>query len=553
MSATMVASTSGLEVRTEVLSTSGIVRDLLAGDARLAPFYTGHPLDPATYARKAGEVGGRLSAEARRSVAPAVRATTAAAAEKWERIVRGDGVVVTTGQQAGLFGGPLYTVHKALSAIRLAETLEAELGLPVAPLFWVASDDHDWDEVDHAHVVDAGNVLHRITLAADPAAPPVPMSERVLGPEVDEALATLEGVLPASEFAPAILDLVRSAYRPGVSMAAAFEALLAGLFAGFDLLLVDPAHAAVKRAAAPVLARELERTEAHAQLLARAADRLRAAGYEPQVPISDDASNVFLHDDGGRERLVRARDRWHLRRTKRVLSDDDVAALLEAEPARFSPNVLLRPVVESTIFPTICYVGGPSEAAYFAQIGCLFRAHGLEPPIVFPRFSITLIEGKVRKVLDKFGMDAADFRRPFHELATQRVRDDMPPAVTEPLERLRAALRTEYDALRDAAGAIDPTLQKWIDGVRNAGLGETENVERKVASHLKKRSEVALDQLRKAAVNLFPENVPQERILNVLPYLARYGPAVLHDVARAMQVRLVPDGVAGWTGVHCDG
>jgi bacillithiol synthase len=553
VSATAVATTAGLEVRPEALSASGLVRDLLAGDARLAAFYAGHPLDPAAYARKAREVAKRLDPEARRRIAPAVRATTGAAAEKWERILRGDGAVVTTGQQAGLFGGPLYTVNKALSAIRLAAALEAELDMPVAPLFWVASDDHDWGEVDHAHVLDAGNALHRIELAADAAAPPVPMSERILGREVEDAVAALEAVLPSSEFATPLVDLVRSAYRPGVSMAAAFEALLAGLFAGFDLLLVDPAHEAVKRAAAPVLARELERAGAHADLLARAAERLRAAGYEPQVPISEDASNVFLHDDSGRERLVREADRWHLRRTKRVLSDEEVVALLESEPTRFSPNVLLRPVVESAIFPTLCYVGGPSEVAYFAQIGCLFHEHAIDPPVVFPRFSITLIESKVRKVLDKFEMDAAEFRRPFHELATQRVRDEMPAAVTEPLNRLRQAIRTEYELVREAAAAIDPTLRKWIDGVRNAGLGEAESVEKKVTSHLKKRSEVELEQLRKASINLFPENVPQERILNVLPFLARYGNGVLHDVARAMQVRLVPDGAAGWTGVRCDG
>jgi bacillithiol biosynthesis cysteine-adding enzyme BshC len=554
VSATLVQATAtGLEVRTEPLAGSAIVRDLLAGDARLSGFYAGHPLDPAAYARKLDEVGARLAVADRRAVAGAVRATTAAAAARWERIVRGDGVVVTTGQQAGLFGGPLYTIYKTLSAIRLAETLETALGIPVAPLFWVASDDHDWTEVDHTHVLDARNELHRIALGADPEAPPVPMSARMLGTEVEAAVAALAALLPTSEFAPAILDLVRSAYQPGRSMAAAFGALLAGLFSGFDLLLVDPSHPAVKRAASPVLERELTHAVAHTRLLAAQSERLRAAGYEPQVPISDDASNVFLHDAHGRERLVREAGSWLLRRTKRALADAELHALLAAEPERFSPNVLLRPVVESAIFPTICYVGGPSEVAYFAQIGCLCRAHGLEPPIVFPRFSVTLIEAKVRKVLDKFSMDAVEFRRPFHELATQRVRDEMPAAVTGPLERVRRALRGEYDALRDAAAAIDPTLRKWIEGVRNAALAESESAEKKVASHLKKKSEVELEQLRKAASNLFPESSPQERLLNVLPYIARYGSGLLPDVARAMQVQLIPDGVAAWTGVRCDG
>jgi bacillithiol biosynthesis cysteine-adding enzyme BshC len=554
MSTVLKASAAtGIDVRAEALTGSAIVRDLLAADARLAGFYGGHPLDPAAYARKLAEVTARLRPEDRRVTASAVRATTAAAAAKWERIVRGDGVVVTTGQQAGLFGGPLYTVHKILTAVRLAETLEAELGVPVGALFWIASDDHDWAEVDHTFVVDGKNELRRIALEAPADAPPVAMSARLLDGSVDAAIDALADSLPPSEFAPPLLDLVRSAYRTGRPMADAFEALLAGLFAGFDLLLVDPAHPAVKQAAAPVLARELSRAAEHARLLAAQSDRLRGAGYDVQVPVSEDATNVFLHDEQGRERLVREAGRWALRRTKRELTDAELRDLLASRPDQFSPNVLLRPVVESTVFPTICYVGGPSEVAYFAQIGCLFKAHAVEPPVVFPRFGVTIIENKVRKVLERSGMDATDFRRPFHEIATRYVRDEMPDAVTVPLGRLRAAIRAEYDALRDAAGEIDPTLRKWVEGVRNGALSEADDAERKVASHLKRSSDVVLEQLRKAAVNLFPENAPQERTLNVLPYLARYGPDLLGTVARAMQVQMVPDGAPGWTGVRCDG
>ncbi|MGH7506328.1 MAG: bacillithiol biosynthesis cysteine-adding enzyme BshC, partial [Longimicrobiales bacterium] len=451
-----------------------------------------------------------------------------------------------------LFGGPLYTVHKILTAVRLAETLEIELDRPVAPLFWVAADDHDWAEVDHTAVVDARNELRRVTVEAAPDSPPIPMSDRKLGPGIDAALDEFVALLPPSEFAPPLVELLRSAYRPDATVARAFHTLLAGLFADFDLLIVDPAHESVKRAASPVLRRELTHTADHAALLARQSHRLEEAGYGAQVTISEDASNVFFHDDAGRERLVRVDGSWSLRRTRRELSDDDVRSLLRDEPSRFSPNVLLRPVVEATLFPTIAYVGGPSEVAYFAQIGCLFAAHGIQPPVMHPRASAALVEGKVRKVLDKFGLEVGDVRRPFHEVATQRVRDEMPDAVTAPLARLRAAIREEYGSVRDAGGAIDPTLRKWVDGVRNSALGEVDNVEKKVASHLRKRNEVELEQLRKAAVNLYPDNAPQERVLNVLPYIAKYGSGVLRELARAMPCYL-NGGAPGWTGVRCDG
>jgi len=547
----LATAVAGLEILSEAPA-SQLVRDLIAGDVRLAPFYAGHPRDPDAYRRKAESVSARLGSDARRRVADGVHATTAAAASKWERVLRGDGVLVTTGQQAGLFGGPLYTLNKILCAIRLAETLESRLNRPVAPMFWVAADDHDWAEVDHTYVVDGANQVRRITVASPPDAPPMPMSDRRLGEGITGALDELETLLPSSEFAARYLDLIRAAYRPDATVAGAFLALIRGLFADFDLLIVDPSHASVKQAAAPVLQHELAHAAEHAAILTRHSQRLERAGYGVQVPVSEDASNVLFHDDEGRERLVREDGRWTLRRTKRELSDADVQDLLRREPVRFSPNVLLRPVVESAVFPTIAYVGGPSEIAYFAQIGCLFLAHGIEPPIAVPRVSATLIEGKVRKVLDKFGIDVDDVRRPFHEVATQRVRDEMPDAVTAPLARLRSAIRMEYDHARDAAAAIDPTLRKWMEGVRNSSLATVDDAEKKVASHLKKRSEVELEQLRKAAVNLYPENAPQERVLNGIPYLARYGGGVMRDLARAMQQEL-DGGTPEWTGVRCDG
>jgi bacillithiol biosynthesis cysteine-adding enzyme BshC len=527
------------------------VRDLLAAAPALADFYAAHPFDAEAYRRKADAVHARLPAAKRNVLRDALRPSNAAAGAKLDRILNGEGVLVTTGQQAGLFGGPTYTISKILSAIRLAELLEGVLGEPCLAVFWVASDDHDWDEVNHTFLLDAEQRVHRVTLDARDGTPDVPMSERVLGAGIEAALEAFVDRLPRSEFADSVETLLRSAYRADTTISHAFGDLLHGLFRDMELAFIDPASAALKRAAAPIMGNELRNAEAHGRLLANQSERLVAAGYHAQVAVAEDAANVFFHDPQGRERLVRDGDGWLLRRTRRTIADTELHAMLEADPTRFSPNVFLRPVVESAVLPTIAYVGGPAEIAYFAQLGCLFPAHGIEPAIVVPRFSVTVVEGKVRKVLDRFGLTVGDFRTPLHELTTRIIREGLPDEVTGPLAVMEATIRREYDRLTGGAESIDPTLSGWLASQRNGLLGQLQAAEKKITSHRKKRSEIETEQLRKAASNLQPDGIAQERALNPLPLVARYGAGILADMAEAIQYPLPRRSPEGWNGVRC--
>lgn len=549
MSAT---ATTSLEILAAPLTGGDLVRHYLAGEPSLSPFYAGHPSDPEAYQRKAAAVAQRLSAESRALVAPALRPLSAGAAARLGRILSGDGYVVTTGQQAGLFGGPLYTVNKALSAMRLAEALEERLGEPVLAVFWIAADDHDWAEVDHTWVLDREGGTRRIRVTSDADLPPHAMADRLLGDGVSAALDALERALPESEFTPSVLGAVRAAYRPDATVAGAFETLLATLFEGHDLALMSSSHPAVKRASAPVLRRAIERSESDAATLARTTKRLAAAGYPAQVQLADEASNVFLHDEHGRDRMVREGDGWELRRSRRRLTDEEVNALLSEQPERFSPNVLLRPVVESTILPTLAYVAGPAELSYFAQIGCLFEAHGVEPPIVYPRFRIMLLEGRVRRVLEKFGLEVEDFARPVHALTADLVRREVPAEATRAIEAMRAAIGAGYADVTGGAAVVDATLEAWMEKQRNAALINLNDAERKVASHLRKRMQIEIGQIEKAANAIAPNGAPQERVLNVIGFLARHGTDLLRDMKAALQVDLTSSSRTGWTGVRCE-
>lgn len=539
-----------LEIRVRQVGGNALVEDYVQARDALQPFFAGHPFDPEAYRRKADEVRARFDAARLQAMAGAVHPVGASAADKLDRIAAGDGFFVTTGQQPGLFGGPLYTVHKALTAVALARRLEPLLDAPVLPLFWVASDDHDWDEANHTFLLDPANELHR--LALEGGTDHRSMGRRRLDGSAEYALTQLDEILPPSDFKTDVLRRLEAGYQDG-TVASAFARTVEGLFAELDLGVVDAQAPAVRRLGEPVIRRELEHAAAHEEALRRQTERLEALGYESQVAILPGAANVFYEDDAqGRQRLLREGGSWVLRASKRSLSEEELWSLHDETPERFSANVVLRPVVESAIFPTLAYVGGPGETRYLAQTGCLFAAHGVGMPVVYPRFSVTLIEGKVRKVLDKFGLDEDDFLgRPVHEVVSEVVRDDVPESVQAAVNDLRQALQQGYQAVYDAAEAIDPTLKGPIFSARNEGFKAISDVEKKIRHHVKLNEETELEQVEKAAINLAPEGKPQERVLNVHQYLARYGPALIPAILERMEVRLEGEG-SGWSDEACD-
>jgi bacillithiol biosynthesis cysteine-adding enzyme BshC len=532
----------------QLLGGGRLVQDYLAGAPALAPFFTGHFGDIAAYRRKAADVDARFDPAAGTALAGALRPLGDAAGHLHD-VLAGNGYFVTTGQQPALFGGPLYCLYKALAAIRLAAALEHVLRRPVLALFWIGADDHDWEEANHAVTIDAQNYARRVTVSSEAEAVPLPLSERRWGPDVTRAVAEFSELLPRTEFSDDVSAHLQRAYSPDATVADSFAATLELLLRDERIALISSAAPELRRAAAPVLRASIERAADHAAVLARQTERLLAAGYHTQVTVAPDASNVMVLDENGRDRLVRGDGGWLTRREKRPLSEAELLARLDETPDRFSANVLLRPVVENATLPTIAYVAGPGEISYYAQIGCLFTAYGMLPPVVVPRPSITIIEGKVRKVLDKLALEPDVFARPFHELVTTVIRQEIPDDVAAALRTLRGALQDGYETLTEAASRIDPTLAGPLTAARNNSLGHLNDVEKKITGHLRQRNDILVEQLRKAAANLYPEGAAQERMLNPLPYLARYGPDLVRALAAAMD--LEPHALVSWPGPEC--
>lgn len=522
-----------------------VVQDYLADEGTATAFY-GRRFDRGeSYASKAEEVDRRFDRAARERVLDALIIPEDFDRARLDAWVEQGGYVVTTGQQPGLYGGPLYSVHKAVTAIRLAERLEAELGKPVLPIFWVASDDHDWAEANHSDLIGIDNELRRYEVQApDPDRSP-PLHRIPLGPDADGVLADFISQLPDSDFSRPFIDVIRAGFAAGSTMPKGFHGLLQHVLAPHGLLFTDAAHPGVKAASTELLLAELERAEELEGVLQDTANALEAGGYGLQVPLMEAGVNVFLEGPAGRERLYRDGDAFRLRTSGEVLTTAEVRARAVDDPTVLTPNVLLRPVVESVVFPTLSYVGGPGEMAYFAQLRAYFEAHDVEMPVIFPRWAATPVETKIGKVLKKFDLSQDALNRPFHEVASDFARDEIPADVKAAIGQIRGALGKGVGDLQKAATAVDPTLKGPVQTMRAQAFAALDDVEKKVTQAVKRESEIALSQIEKAQLHLFPNGKPAERVQSPMYFLTRYGDDFVKSLYDAFEVNFDEGGHVG--------
>ena len=523
-------------------SGSRLVADYLARRPSALAFFQGDPTLAASYEAAAEGVTVRFDREARARAVKCVHAPTPAVQARLERLVEEDGFFVTTGQQPGLFTGPLYSVYKALTAVQLARALEDLLGRPVVPLFWVASEDHDWREVDHTYTVNVSNELRRVELDDDPERGDRPVHRVRMGDAITRVADEFLSFFPDNDFKPDCAQLLRSAYAPGNSLGEAFTQVLADWLGPLGMAFVDASSLPLKRASRTLFTAVLDGAAEQEALLGGTAEQLQAAGYHVQVPILAGGVNLFLEGGSGRERLYRSGPDFRLRHSGELLTRRRILAESDADPRVLSPNVLLRPVIEGAVFPVLSYVAGPGEIAYFAQLRNLFELCGVRMPVVHPRFSVTVIEPKIRKVLDKLDLSLADLARPFGELAGRVVQDDVPEGVRQALADLRGGIGRGVEELSRAAATLDPTLKGPAKHVRTVAFDALEQMRKKIIHSLKREKQTKLRQLEKAQVHLYPRGGPQERSLNACYYLMRYGREFLDVLHDRFSVRLARDG-----------
>lgn len=504
------------------LGGSRLVQDYLAGSDSASPFYRDDPFQITSYRSKAAELDSVPRVHPRSALASLIRPAGPAGAEALRSVIEKSGYFVTTGQQPALFGGPLYSLYKAMTAVALAQVLEPVVGRPVMPLFWIASDDHDWEEANHSHVLDPTNRLHRLTLDSGQGDIHPALSDIPLGEAVTDLVAKMLDLFSPNDFRTKYGEILTRAFIPSATMASAFTKMMIAVLHDSPIGLVDAANLQLKEASRSILLAEAKNPCASTRSLQRTASALSEAGYDLQVPVLDGRVNLFTHSKKGRERLFQDGTNFKLRHSGRSLSAMQVNEKITTSPGNVSPNVLLRPVVESFIFPTLAYVGGPGEMAYFGQLGGLFRRHKVGVPVVFPRLSFTVLEAKVKKVLEKFTLTVAELEDKDAVLG-RIARDALPEDVQSALARWKADLAARAAELSVAATNLDPTLKGAVQAARNTGDAAFSAMEKKLTRAAKRQNEIAVSQIRKAADNLWPKGKPQDRILGPMQYLMRYG------------------------------
>ena len=506
--------------------------------ASIASLFAGDPAQPDAWRTTIARVQRQARGDRRDRIAALVTAqlrrrdAPAAAFESAERLARPDAVAVVTGQQAGLFGGPLYTWFKAISTLQLARRVEQEHGVPVVPVFWVDAEDHDWDEVSTAHLLDRESAPSAITLEPVVGCGTHPMAAITLDAQVDTALATLEETLPPTEFTTELLATLRRCYRTGESMAGAFARWMDALLGPHGLVVFESNDPAAKPIAAEVFAGELAHPGRTVRLAREAGAAMAAAGHSPQIEPAGDQVGVFRLDAQGRL-SIRIADGDCLV-GDRPISRDALIADSRSHPEHFSPNVLLRPIVQDTLFPTICYLAGPSELAYHAQLGGIYEAFGVERPLLACRASATLLDSAAARFLERYDLPFESLQSQ-DESALNRLLGALLPASVEQAFDETERLTTEQAArLREVVIAVDPTLAGAVDTTLERMRDTLNTLHGKILQARKKKDETLRRQFMRTRNLTFPNGSPQERALSIAFFANRYGPGLSGRLLEAL-------------------
>jgi bacillithiol biosynthesis cysteine-adding enzyme BshC len=433
-----------------------------------------------------------------------------------QRLEHPESRVVVTGQQAGLLLGPTYTLSKAVSAIKLARELDSD-ERPVVPIFWLASQDADSAEIDHAHVLDLSERLTRLSL---PLPAGVPAGKIAMEPAWVEAIAQRLGALdfPRAHLTEGI-ELLSRAAEAGRSVADWMAAILYALLGREGLVVLNPLEKDVALLFREVLFRELDDPLASTQAIVRAGEKLAELGERPQLGRSAGASNLFLEEDG--QRALLRFDGEAFTSAKGRYTRDELKARFDEDPTCLTPAAGLRPVAQDAVLPTAAVVVGDGELRYFAQLREVYAHHGVAMPLIWPRAQVTVLEPPVQRILEKFSLDVRELQADF-EGARTRVLLEL-HGHGEAFEAARRALAAQLEALLRHVRAIDPTLARSVARAETRIRNQLTLLERKSGRALSERDEIYARQFGRLERHLLPNGMPQERVLSPFSHILKFG------------------------------
>ncbi|MDQ4123162.1 MAG: bacillithiol biosynthesis cysteine-adding enzyme BshC [Acidobacteriota bacterium] len=448
--------------------------------------------------------------------------------ENIEKLRQNDSVAVVTGQQAGIFTGALYTIYKAISAIKAAACYRGR-GINAVPVFWIATEDHDFAEIAETFIQNGRGCLSKVTMSAAPETAGLPVGKIPLDDSIGESVEHLFAELPKTEFSGDLEDLVREAYQPGRSVGDAFALVMSRFFGEYGLVLFDPLDEKLKQLAAPIYLEAIEKSEEITSALLARSRELESGGYHAQILVDEFSFPLFWLDEAGKRHALRRGTDGKLsaRGNEKQFEIEELKELARNAPERLSPNATFRNVVQDYLLPTVVYFGGAAEIAYSAQNAEVYRV--LQRPVtpMLARASATVIESRVRRTLDKYNLRMADFFCRPENLLPRIVEEFLDSETAGIFAEAEETINARLDRLDARLTEIEPTLATALAHRRPKILYHIQALKRKFYNAQMQRHETVKRQLEAACSSLFPHKGLQERKLNVTSLIARHGEYIL--------------------------
>jgi len=451
-----------------------------------------------------------------------------------------DSVAIVTGQQTGLFIGPLYTIYKALTAVYLAAELRRR-GVNAIPVFWMEADDHDFPEATRRAILNGAGCAQTIDYGSKLFPEAESFMRSVGAIRFNDSIRNITkeylGGIPDSEWKTGVAEMLEAAYAPGRSFAEAFALIMHRLLSETGLVLFNPGDAEAKRLAAPVFSRAISEAEQISAALLRREEELSTEGFHAQVRVLPDSTVIFITINGKRQALERRGDgNFQLKNSGEKFDGTRIMEIAAHTPEIFSPNVLLRPIVQDCLFPTIAYAGGAAEIAYFAQINILYFIFGRPMPVIWPRNGFTLIDSEIAETMHKTGVEFTDIFLEKQALEEKILRRTASIQTVEMLDHLYEKLDAGLTEIRPAAGEIEARLDGMTDAIRRKVLHNVRWLKSRAVRHETMRNEKLTLDIDAIMNNLHPEGSLQERELTVFHFLATHGPDILKTIHSAIDV-----------------
>ena len=444
---------------------------------------------------------------------------------------------VVTGQQVGLLGGPMYTVLKTLTTIVLSRRLKEKYPRwDFVPVFWLEGEDHDFPEMNHTQVLDAQGALVNVEYLPGGVLPernPGPVGEMIFDSSLEHTLSVLGSALPRTEFTDALMANVKTCYREGTTFNVAFARWIQHLFPDAGLVFISANHPGLKRILSPLFVREVTEYPATSQIVIGQSAELEQRYHAQVKPKS---INLFLFHKGGRYLIEPRESDFSLKGTRHFIPPEELQRIAAETPELLSPNVILRPLVQDTLLPTVAYVAGPSEIAYHAQLAPLYQHFGIVQPVIFPRASVTIVEERVQRVLEKFGLDITELFGDTAKL-TQRVVEQISEIkLDEMFARVSGGLSESLNELKFGLGEVDPTLTGALENAIGKITTTVNLLKEKSIAAQNRQHETAVRQIEKAVGGILPGGALQERQVSILHFLNKYGPDVVRWLEHHVEI-----------------